>query len=285
MRSVASGRFAAIRAIVAAMALLFCGSARASYLNWGSTTNNGTAVTTGNVTGNFTAPIGSGNSTTTNYADGNAGAGVYDIGVTVTNNTGLSNPWVTKTPGIGHGNATDALISGGDANSSFQLIVGNETAAGYVQFKLSFLTSAYSLGVSNVSFTIYDVDYSSPQFIDQISSIQGILLNGTVISPSTITTSVDNTYNSTNGTAYGTAVAGDTTGNGNVSISFGSAVISAFSFNWSNAGTGLGQQAISVSGVSYNRIVVPETDTALAAAGCCLFVMLWQFSLRSRRRS
>gem|GEM_PF-679475 len=266
-----------VHALVGLALLSFSASAQAAYLNWGSLTWNATNNST-----NTGTPVGSGNFVTHTYADGNAPGNATDISVTVLNNTGISNPW-NSTPTIALGSNRNNYISGGDANASFQLWVNNETSTGYVQFTLNFLTSVYSAGVTNVSFTLYDIDQSGTQFIDTITNLQALTLGGSSINPTSVTTSVNNTYNATTNTATGTNTAGDLTGNGNVSVSFGNNVISSLTFRWSNSASGLGQQAIAVSGISYNPVIIPETGSALAGFACIAVLLIGQMVIRPRR--
>ncbi|HEX8076855.1 MAG TPA: hypothetical protein VF511_03490, partial [Chthoniobacterales bacterium] len=87
-------------------------------------------------------------------------------------------------------------------------------------------SALYTSGVTNVSFTIFDVDFSNASgntFQDQLRSIQAIDINGNAVA-ATITTTANNTASGTGlnqvvtGTATGTDT-GTSSGSSNVTIS------------------------------------------------------------------
>lgn len=102
------------------------------------------------------------------------------------------------------------------------------------------LAAAYTQGVTNVSFSLFDIDFSNASgntYQDKVSAISATSIDGiTQIAP-TITTSANNTVSGTglNQVVLGTASTVDTgagSGNGNVTISFGANAIRSFTFTY-----------------------------------------------------
>lgn len=153
-------------------------------------------------------------------------------------------------------------------------------------------SAQYAQGVSNVSFTIFDVDFSNSSgsnYQDQIRSIRAVGIDGSLIAP-TITTSVNNVLS---GTGLNQVVNGITStvdlgagsGNGNVTISFGNAAIRSFTFTY---GSGSGTvadptyQHIGMSNVLFTA--VPEMNPAFGASLSCIVAMLVVFRHNARHR-
>ncbi len=102
-------------------------------------------------------------------------------------------------------------------------------------------SSLYALGVTNVSFKIFDVDYAnvagSSTYQDQLSLIRALSIDGTTLIAPTITTSVNNTLSGTgiNQIVQGnasTADTGATSGDANVTIDFGNNAIKSLTFTY-----------------------------------------------------
>ncbi len=146
----------------------------------------------------------------------------------------------------------------------------------------------------NVSFTLFDIDYSNVTgntYQDQLTGITATAIDGTTIVAPTITTSVANTL-SGSGTNYvvtGIASAtdvGSNTGNGNVIISFGATAIKSFTFTY---GSGSGTvpdptyQHVGMHDISFTA--VPEINSAWSAAGSCLiaFALILRHSAKFRK--
>jgi hypothetical protein len=140
-------------------------------------------------------------------------------------------------------------------------------------------STLYSLGVQNLSFTLFDIDanaVSGSNYQDQLRSITATSIDGVTLVAPTITTSVANTLSGSglaqivNGVASATDV-GANTGNGNVTISFGSTAIKSFTFTY---GSGSGTvpdptyQHVGISDITFTP--VPEINPTWSAIGSCL---------------
>jgi hypothetical protein len=138
-------------------------------------------------------------------------------------------------------------------------------------------SALYTAGVTNVSFTLFDVDFASSAFQDQIRSIQALSIDGTTLIAPTITTSANNTLT---GAGLGQVVTGmintnDTgagSGDANVTISFGANAIKSFTFVYgsgSNAPADPTTQGIALHDITF-LAAVPEINPAWSAVGSCL---------------
>ncbi|HWM25010.1 MAG TPA: hypothetical protein VNP98_09295 [Chthoniobacterales bacterium] len=153
-------------------------------------------------------------------------------------------------------------------------------------------SAQYAQGVTNVSFTIFDVDFSNTSgntYQDQLTAIRAVGIDGTLIAP-TITTSANNTLSGTglNQVVNGIASTTDTganSGRGNVTISFGTAAIRSFTFTY---GSGSGTvadptyQHIGLHDITFTP--VPEMNPAWSAALSCLAAGLLIFRHNARHR-
>lgn len=137
-------------------------------------------------------------------------------------------------------------------------------------------SALYTAGVSNVSFTIFDVDFSSGGFQDQLRSITALSIDGTTLIAPTITTSSANSRTGTGLSQVVTGLSGNTdtgatSGNGNVTISFGSAAIKSFTFIYGSGATAPTDptlQGISLHDITFTP--VPEINPAWSSLGSCL---------------
>ena len=140
-------------------------------------------------------------------------------------------------------------------------------------------SALYISGVAGVSFTLFDIDFSSVTgntYQDQLRSIVATSIDGTTLVAPTITTSANNTL-SGSGLTYvvdGTVSTADTgpgSGNGNVTISFGTTAIQSFTFTY---GSGSGTvadptyQHVGIHDITFTPI--PEINPAWSALGSCL---------------
>jgi hypothetical protein len=135
-------------------------------------------------------------------------------------------------------------------------------------------------GASNVSFTLFDIDITTNA--DIISNIYGLTPNGTQVA-ATIT-NVGSTVTLT-GTGLaqelaGNAAAANNTGNGNVTISFGSTLITDVFFNFGNTAGAPRYQDIGISDITFTP--VPEINPAAASALSCAFAAGLTIMLRRR---
>ena len=214
-----------------------------------------------------------------------------DVTVTVSGNTGQLQPELNPpnpmTPVVaaafqgGYGSPQNSLcVATNFANQSQGITVTVDFSAQYTQ------------GVSNVSFTIFDVDFgnsSGSNYQDRLSSIRAVGIDGSLIAP-TITTSVNNVLSGTglNQIVNGIASTPDTgagSGNGNVTISFGNTAIRSFTFTYTS-GTGTvadpTYQHIGMSNVVFTP--VPEMNPAFGASLSCIVAMLLVLRHHARHR-
>ena len=214
-----------------------------------------------------------------------------DVTVTVAGNTGQLQPEIVApnpmTPAVA------AAFQGGMASTQNSLCIAanfsNQTQSVTVTVDFS---AQYTQGVTNVSFTIFDVDFSNSggsNYQDQLRNIRAVGIDGTLIAP-TITTSANNTRTGTglNQVVNGTATTADTgagSGNANVTISFGNAAIKSFTFTY-GSGTGTVAdptfQHIGMSNVVFTP--VPEMNPALGASLSCVAALLLVLRHNARHR-
>ncbi|HKP03049.1 MAG TPA: hypothetical protein VJU77_06735 [Chthoniobacterales bacterium] len=153
-------------------------------------------------------------------------------------------------------------------------------------------SAQYTAGVSNVSFTIFDVDFSSGGFQDQLRSISALSIDGTTLIAPTITTSSSNSLSGTGLNQVVTGMTGNsdtgaTSGNGNVTISFGAAAIKSFTFTYgsgSNAPANPTTQGIAMHDLTFTP--VPEINPAWSTIASCLIAagLILRHSSHARRK-
>jgi hypothetical protein len=169
------------------------------------------------------------------------------------------------------------IIEGGlsPAQNSLVLHLDLANQSQSVTVSVSF-SALYTGGVANVSFTLFDVDFASSAFQDQIRSIQALSIDGTTLIAPTITTSPNNTLTGSGLNQVVTGMintndTGPTSGNANVTISFGANAIKSFTFTYgsgSNAPADPTTQGIALYNISFTP--VPEINPAWSAIGSCL---------------
>jgi len=215
-----------------------------------------------------------------------------DVTVTVSGNTArLTTELVSPNPMTP---AVTTDFQGGLATAQNTLCLAvnftNQTQSVTVTVNFSAL---YSSGVKNVSFTLFDIDYSNVSgstYQDQLTGITATAIDGTTVAP-TITTSVANTLtgSGTNQVVTGVASAtdvGSNTGNGNVTISFGTTAIKSFTFTY---GSGSGTvpdptyQHVGLHDISFTA--VPEINPGWSALGSCLvaFALILRHGAKFRK--
>jgi hypothetical protein len=203
-----------------------------------------------------------------------------DVTVTVSGNTAQLQPELLSpnpmTPAI----TTDFQGGLGAAPNTLCLAVNfaNQSQGSTVTVDFSAL---YALGVQNVSFTLFDIDFAnvsgSSTYQDQLSSITALSIDGTTLVAPTITTSANNSLSGSgltqvvNGTAS-TVDTGAGSGNGNVTISFGATAIKSFTFTYGSGGpsgvTDPTYQHVGIYDITFTP--VPEINPAWSALGSCL---------------
>lgn len=155
-------------------------------------------------------------------------------------------------------------------------------------------SAQYTLGVQNVSFTLFDVDFSNVSgstYQDQLRNITATSIDGVTLVAPTITISPNNTLSGTGLTQVvdGTITTPDTgpgSGVGNVTISFGATAIKSFTFTY---GSGNGTvadptyQHIGMDDITFTA--VPEINPVWSAIGSCLVatVLILRHSAKFRK--
>jgi hypothetical protein len=201
-----------------------------------------------------------------------------DITVTVTGNTGQLQPEIPspypQTPAI----TTNFQGGLGTAQNTLSIAVNFTDQSQYVTVTIDF-SALYSLGVQNVSFTLFDFDFASggsSNYQDKLSGITALSIDGTTPVAPTITTSSANTGTGTGLTQVVTGIAsvpdtGATSGNGNVTISFGTTAIKSFTFTY---GSGSGTvadptyQHVGIHDITFTPVL--EINPTGGALGSCL---------------
>jgi hypothetical protein len=140
-------------------------------------------------------------------------------------------------------------------------------------------------GANNVSFTIFDIDITTNA--DIISNIYGVALDGSHVAAtlSNIGSTVTATGSGLTYNLEGNAAAANNTSNGNVTLSFGSTIITDVFFTFSNTAGAPRYQDIALGDVTFTP--VPEINPTIAAAGSCLLALGTTRVLhrRARRRA
>lgn len=262
-----------VRNIIALALSLFCVSASASVLDWSAVT-----WSPGSLSNSLDVePAHPGN----------------DVTVTVSGDVGVLQSEPPQTP------AVTTNLQGGRAvtPSTLTLLVdfSNQTQA--VTVKVDF-SSLAPQGVANVTFKIFDVDFASSNgnsganFQDELRSITALSIDGATLIAPTITISPNNVLSGTglNQAVDGIALTSDTgatSGDANVTISFGTNVIQSFTFTYgSGSGTNSDptQQHIGLDNIDF--AIVPETDATFLMILLCaaaITVASWQRARKSRR--
>jgi len=201
-----------------------------------------------------------------------------DITVTVSGNTGQLQPELVapnpQTPAI----TTNFQGGLGTAQNTLSIAVNFTNQSQSVTITIDF-SALYSLGVQNVSFQLFDFDFASASgnnYQDKLSGITALSIDGTTLVAPTITTSSANTRTGTGLTQVVTGIAsvsdtGASSGNGNVTISFGTTAIKSFTFTYgSGSGTASDPtyQHVGIHDITFTP--VPELNPTWTAVGSCL---------------
>jgi hypothetical protein len=211
-----------------------------------------------------------------------------DVTVTVAGTTsqldvGLASP-APQTP------AVTSSITGGFAvgHQSLELALDLKKNTQSVSVTIDF-SNLYAAGVANVSFTLFDIDYSNSggnTYQDLISNIHATSTTGTLIAP-TITGSANNsvTGSGTSQLITGMTSTGDTTNLGNATISFNTTDIRSITFTYggTTAFNDSTYQHISLDNISYT--VVPEVKNWLFGLFGCGVAFVSTLDRARRERS
>jgi hypothetical protein len=201
-----------------------------------------------------------------------------DITLTVSGNTGQLQP-----KNVAPNPMTPAITTNfegglGTAQNTLNLAVNFTNQSQAITVTVDF-SALYTLGVQNVSFTLFDIDFSAApgnNYQDQLRSIIATSIDGTTQVAPTITTSSNNTQSGSGLTQVvnGTSSAADSgpgSGNGNLTISFGATAIKSFTFTY---GSGSGTvadptyQHVGIHDITFTP--VPEINPAWSALASCL---------------
>jgi hypothetical protein len=140
-----------------------------------------------------------------------------------------------------------------------------------------------TLGAINVSFTIFDIDVTTNS--DIISNIYGVALDGTHVA-ATITNIGSAVTPSGSALTYqltGNAASPDNSSNGNVTISFGSTLISDVFFTFGNTAGAPRYQDIALGDINFTP--VPEINPAVVSVGSCLLAAGMMVFVHRRRKT
>ena len=162
--------------------------------------------------------------------------------------------------------------------STLGLGVNFTSQSQFITVTISF-SALYLQGVQNVSFSIFDVDFdnqtNSSEYQDQLRSITALSIDGTTLIAPTITTSPNNARTGTGLTQVvdgmiTTPDNGPGSGNGNVTISFGTNAIQSLTFRYGSGSGTIPNPTYQHIGIyDINFTPVPEINPALAAALSC----------------
>jgi hypothetical protein len=198
------------------------------------------------------------------------GEGINDVTVAVSsgNNTFTTDPTTgTMTPTI-----NQSITGGTSPVQNSLMLAANLHTNSNAMVQITF-TGQYG-GASNVSFSIFDIDLTTNS--DKIGSIYGVALDGTHVAAtitnlgSVVSLTGTGLGQVLTGTA-GSANSGPGSGNGNATISFGSAVITDVFFTFYNTAGAPRYQDIGIGDVSFTP--VPEINPALSGAVSCLIAI------------
>ncbi|HKQ40166.1 MAG TPA: hypothetical protein VJ063_18990 [Verrucomicrobiae bacterium] len=216
-----------------------------------------------------------------------------DVTITAVGNNGAVfqqdiGPGTPQTPAVGQ------TFQGGLGTTQNTLILAlnlaNNTQS--VTITLTF-SPQYTSGISNLTFTLFDIDYASASgntYQDQLTNIKGLAADGITWIAPTITTSATNTRTGTGlgQVVTGTASANDTgtnTGAGNVTISFGANAITAFTFTYGSGAEFANPTFQHVGLYDFSFTPVPELNPVWSALGSCVLaaVLILRHSAKFRK--
>lgn len=246
-----------------AVTALSCASAGAITLDWD--TNTWTNANNGNVQANSfdVDPNNAGNDVTIDFSGQTSKLRTEPV-------SGTQTPAVMSTLTGGLTPVEKSLHVYASVGTQTQITVSVTFAASYVK------------GVEGVSFKLFDIDKGSDS--EYVKTIYGIGLDGTQV-PATITEVGPSVSLSNPGSLSqqltGIAPAGDTTGDGNATISF-AVPITGFTFTFDNSQGPPRVQEFALYDISFSP--VPEMNPALSAAVSCFAAIGLVFHHRARVR-
>lgn len=166
-----------------------------------------------------------------------------DVTINITGNTERLMPsYPSLTTSLAGGNSEPGNSL--ELDAQFHISEGDEES---VTTTIAF---NYAAGVSNISFSIYDVDTGG--FTDRVI-VTGHTVDGQTVNPSSVSTSIDNSFNGTN-TVTGIAPANDSTSDGNATFTFNGTAIDYITIVYQRGDIGLpNQQNIAISDITYTE--------------------------------
>lgn len=189
-----------------------------------------------------------------------------DISLAITGNTNQ----FTTDPATGTATPSIATsLEGGTGGDHSLMLAGNLNTQTNFTITVTF-TGLYN-AATDVSFTIFDIDMGADP--EMLVGIYGLLSDGVTKVAPTITnigSAVQLTGTGLDQVLTGNAASPDTganSGNGNVTISFGSTAIQSFTFDFKNGGGPPRFQSISLHDINFTP--VPEINPTLAAVLSC----------------
>jgi hypothetical protein len=210
-----------------------------------------------------------------------SGDGLTDVTLTIAsqqNNIWTTDPTTgTQTPAI-----NQTLTGGLSPVQNSLMLAANLKTQSDVTVQLNFTGGQY--GAGNVSFSIFDIDVTTNS--DIISNIYGVALDGSLVA-ATITgigSTVTLSGTGLNQVLTGNGSAANNSSNGNVTISFGSTIITDVFFMFSNTSGAPRYQDIGIGDINFTP--VPEINPAISAVASCLGALglTAVMQRRSRRR-
>jgi hypothetical protein len=218
-----------------------------------------------------------------NSYDVDPGSAGNDVTVTVSGNTGQLQPSLDtgnpQTPAITQ--AFQGGLSSVPKTLELALNLSNNTQTVTVTVNFS---SNYTLGVNNISFKLFDIDFANSggsTYQDLVKSITATSILNTTVSPTITGVGPNTTLNGTgnNQTLTGNTSTVDTgtgSGDANATISFNSAIgIKSFTFTYgsSNAFANPTYQHVGIYNIDYS--VVPETNPTWFSLVSCGLLVCW----------
>lgn len=212
------------------------------------------------------------------------GDGFNDITVAITSqnpNIFTTDPTTgTQTPAI------NQTLTGGLVPPQNSLIIAaNLHTNSNLTVHLSFTggTAGNLPGASNVSFNIFDIDITTNS--DIINNIYGVAPDGTHVAAiiTNVGSAVTLTGTGLGQTLTGNSAAANNSSNGNVTISFGSTLITDVFFTFSNTSGAPRYQDIAIGDIAFTP--VPEINPAISAAMSCLVATALTVFMQRRAKS
>jgi hypothetical protein len=204
---------------------------------------------------------------------------VNDVTVAIT--TQQPNIWQTDpTSGTQTPVINETLTGGIPSPEKSLMLAANLHTNSSATVQLSF---PGTLGSINVSFTIFDIDVTTNS--DIISNIYGVALDGTKVA-ATITNVGPAVILSGSGLTYkltGNAASPDNSSNGNVTISFGSNMITDVFFTFGNTAGAPRYQDIALGDIDFTP--VPEVNPAAVSVGSCVLAAGMMVFVHRRRKA